>query len=271
MIGHPPPGDRSDPSRHSLARWGAGLALSASLSLCFIVMSLYQLTGEAAAKPALRDALNALVEGDAVIARNYDDLRARAEAAEPAASLEIRDYPIAIPLSGEEVLVATREDISAILLERGTERLYDDGTGVLRDDDAGLAGRFTAAGAADEFLGFLRSGVHVKLGVLTLVLAGISVGLAMVLAMLCHGFGRAVAIGAAVLVASLPLLLGGLAAYAYARASGDAGGEYLRREFMQIVKDLAWLPVRNGIAIALVGAAVVAAGAVSARITGARG
>jgi hypothetical protein len=252
-------------------RWAAGLALTVALALTFVAVSLFQLTGETAAKPALRDALNALVEGDGVVARNYEDLRARAEASKPGETLQLRDYPIAIDLSREEVLAASQDDITRTLLDRGVDRLYDDGTSALRDDESsGGAGRFTAAGTVGEFMGFLRSGVHVILAVLTLVLAGISVVLAIILAGFCRGFGRAVALGAAVLVASLPLFLGGIASYLYARSSVDADGEYLRQEFMQIAQDLAWLPVRNGLAFMLVGAAVMLVGAAWARFADAR-
>ncbi len=252
-------------------RWAAGLALSAALALTFIVASLFQLTGETMARPALRDALNALVEGDALVARNYDDLRGRAEASNRGDTLELRDYPIAIPLSREEVLASSQDDIRRLLLERGVERLYDDGTSVLRDDTASVgAGRFTAAGTVGELLGFLTRDVHAILGVLTLVLAGISVILAIVLAGICRGFGRAMALGAATLVASLPLLLGGSAASLYARASADADSEYLRHEFLQIAQDLAGLPVRNGMVLLLGGAAVLIAGVACARISDAR-
>jgi hypothetical protein len=257
--------------RPAAGRWVAGLALSAVLAVTFIALSLFQITGETMARPALRDALNALVEGDAIVARNYEDLRGRAEASQPGELLELRDYPIAIALSREDVLASSQDDIRRLLLNGGVDRMYDDGTSVLRDDEfSGTAGRFTAAGTVGQFLGFLRRDVHAILGVLTLVLAGISVILAIVLAGLCRGFGRAVALGAATLVASLPLLLGGSAAWLYARASANADSEYLRHEFLRIAQDLAGLPVRNGIVLLLAGAAVLIVGAACARTTDAR-
>jgi hypothetical protein len=252
-------------------RWAVGLALAASAAATFIALSLWQLTDAGTAKPALRDALHALVEGDAVVARNYDDLRARAEATQSGDTLELRDYPVAVPLSREEVLASSQADITITMLDRGVEALYDDGAGAFRDENSGAdPGRFTAAGAVGEFMGFLRGDVHAILGVLALVLAGISVVLAIMLAALCRGFGRAVALGAVTLVASLPLLLGGIAAHLYARASADGGSEYVRREFMQIAQDLAWLPVRNGLALVALGAAVMVAGSVCARIADGR-
>ena len=248
------------------------LALTGVLALTFIALSLWQLTGETTAKPALRDALNALAEGDGVVVRNYDDLRSRAEASQAGETLELRDYPVSIELDRDEVLASSQSDIRATLLARGVDRLYDDGTDVLRADGAeDGAGRFTAAGAVGELMGFLTDDVHAILGWLTLVLAGISVALAIALTGLCREFGRAVALGAATFAASIPLLLGSLAFYLYARSSADGDSEYLRHEFMLIARDLAWLPVRNGLAFMLVGAVLLIAGAVCARIADARG
>lgn len=245
--------------------------MSVALALAFTGLSLYQLTDEDTAKPALRDALNALVEGDAVVARNYEDLRSRAEASQPGDVLELRDYPIALPMSRDDVLAASESDITGILLERGVDALYDDGTDALRDEGASDgAGRFTAAGAVGTGMGFLRGDVHAILGVLTLVLAGVSVVLAIILVVLCRRFGRAVALGAAAFVASMPLLLGGVMVHASARSAADGDGEYVRREFMVIAQDLSWLPVRNGFALMAAAAAVLIAGAVCARISDAR-
>jgi hypothetical protein len=246
------------------------LALSGVLAFTFMAFSLFQLTGDTTARPALRDALNALVEGDGVVARNYEDLVARAEASQPDDTLELRDYPISIPLSPEEVLASSQDDINATLLERGVDRLYDEGTDAFRDDGGDGAGRFTAAGAAGSLLGFLTDDVHVMLGVLTLVLAGISVALAIALVAVCRGFGRMTACGAATIAASLPLLLVGLLAYVSARSEADAEDEYVRHELMLIAEDLAWLPVRNGLAFMLVGAALLISGAVCARLSDAR-
>src|SRR5262245_43561108 len=138
-------------------RWGVALALTACLALTYIALSLWQITGARTAKPALRDALNALTEGDSVSARNYDDLRARADATQPGSTLEMRDYPVSVPLTREEVLSSNQSDITRTLLHRGADVLYERGTDALRGEGStGGAGRFTAAGAIGHVIGFLR-------------------------------------------------------------------------------------------------------------------
>jgi hypothetical protein len=248
------------------AKWALGLALVAALTLTLVSLQLFQFTSESASRPALRRALNALVEGDAIIERNYPDLRARAEAAQPDDVLELRDYPISIPLTRDEVLASDEKSLRSLLLDRGVERMYDEGTGVLRDGSSGAGGRFTAAGVVDESLGFLRSPVHGILAAVTLVLAGISALAASALVAVCRGFGRPLAAGVALTLASLPLVIGGLVMRAYASAAADADGEYLRSELMDVVASLAWAPLRNGLALTATGAAIVVIAAAGARL-----
>jgi hypothetical protein len=263
------PSVRAQASPRRAAKWAAALALVVVLGLTLVSLQLFQLTSESVSRPALRQALNALVEGDAVIERNYEDLRARAEASQPGDTLELRDYPVAVPLTRDEVLASTPESLRVILLDRAVERMYDDGTGVLRDGTGNGAGRFTAAGLVDEFLSFLRSSVHGTLAVVTLILAGLSVVASIALIALCRGFGRIVAVGAVITVASLPVLVGGLITRAYAGTSSDSS-EYLRSELMDVAESLSWIALRNGAALCAIGLVVLIAGVAAARLSGAR-
>jgi hypothetical protein len=251
--------------RTRLGPWGAGLALSLVLALTFLSLQAFQITSEGVSRPALRRALNALVEGDAIIERNYEDLRGRAEAAPEGETLQLRDYPVAVSLTREEVLDSTPESIRLLLLDRAAGELYDDGTGVLRDGGA-TGGRFTAAGLIDDALGFLRSRVHGTLAVVTVVLAVASAALAVALVAACRGFGRLVALGIVTVIASLPLLAGGAGSRAYASAASD-DGEYVRAELMDIAASLSLLPLRNGAALVVLGLVVLVAGATAARLS----
>ncbi len=252
-------------------KWAAALALVLVLGMALISLQLFQLTSRSTSEPALRRALNALVEGDGIIERNYDDLRVRAEASQPGETLLLRDYPVAIPLTREEVLASSKDSLRRVLLDRASERMYDGGTSVLRGDRAsGSAGRFTSAGVVDESLGFLRARVHGILALLTFALMAAGALLAFVLAAFCRGFGRFVGVGAALVAASAPLLLSGLSIGLYARASAGAEDEYLQVELFEIAASLAWLPVRNGAAFVLFGAAMLAVGAICARLADGR-
>jgi hypothetical protein len=261
------PAVRAEASPRRAAKWGAALAVVVLLALTLVSLQLFQLTSESVSRPALRRAINALVEGDAVIQRNYEDLRARAEASQSGDTLELRDYPVSVPLTRDEVLASTPDTLRVLLLDRAVERMYEDGTGVLREGNGGAAGRFTAAGFVDESLSFLRSPVHGTLAVVTLILAGLSVVASIVLIALCRGFGRIVAVGAVMTIASLPVLVGGLITRAYA-ATSSGSSEYLRSELMDVAENLSWIALRNGAALCAIGLVVLIIGVAAARLSG---
>lgn len=253
-------------TRAGAGTWAAAFALIAALALTLISLQLFQFTSRSTADPALRRALNALVEGNALVDRNYADLQARAQASQAGDVLELRDYPVSVPLTRDEALSNSKPELRQLLLDRAVERMYQDGSGALRSEDgAASPGRFTSAGLVGRSIGFLRDGVHGMLAVLTLILAVVSLLVAAVLVAHCRGFGRAVAVGACVASASLPLLLAGLASRAYATVPANTNGEYLRGELMRIAAQLSWAPVRNGLAVFVLGTAILALGAIAAR------
>lgn len=270
------PHDHEDDDRHSalwrnVGKWGVALALF--LSLCALLISLlaFQLTAEGPAKRTLRRAIAATTEIDTLIERNYDDFQARAAELEDGDVIELRDYPISVPLTPGEARGISRDELRDVLLDRSADRVYDEGTGVLRDDEAsGRVGRFTAAGVMRSSLGLLRDSVHDAFGVLTYVLAALCLVLAGMLAWACRGFGRMTSVGATLLLAATPLLLAGIGARFYMRIASDADTEYLERELLEIGQGLAWVPIRNGAAFTALGAVILVLGFALARWSDAR-
>ena len=249
------------------SQWLLGFLLVAAIAALFLALQLFQATSEGPAKQALRRSTAAVTEIDALIERNYDDLQRRAEASQRGESLQLSGYPIEVPLDREEALGISKDDLRQVLLDRSTDLMYSKGTSVFRDPDQATsdAGPFTAAGAVDNALGLLRNGVHDIVAVLTVALAALCIALALALAAACRGFGRLTAIGAAVLTASLPLLLISLAVRAYMGNADGEGTEYIERELLSIGESLAWIPVRNGIAFTALGAILLLAGVVFGR------
>lgn len=260
-----------DGARGGPGRVGVAILLVLAVGVMLISLTLYQLTAEGPAKDAHRRAVAALTEIDALIDGQYDDLQTRAESAQPGESLQLRDFPLAIELRPDEVRGASRDDLRRTVLARSADRLYDDGTGALREtaeatDDAGY---FSAAGFTDTFLGFLTRRNHAILAVLTFVTASICATLAAWLASLCRGFARLAAVAGALLVASLPIVLAGVLLRLSARSGGDT--EYIERELLEIAESLAWAPIRNGLAFTALGALLLIVGVACAAWTDRRG
>lgn len=250
-----------------LGKWGAAAALFFAINALIVVLSLYQMTAEGTAKHALRRAVAALTEIDALIERDYDDLQQRAASVEADERVRLAEFPLDVSFAPREVEAASRDTLRSMLLDRSDDVLYDDGTDALRAADGADPGSFSAAGLVDGWLGFLRARNHAITGVLTLVMAAICVVLAGLLAGACRGFGRIAAVGATVLAGALPALSGAAILRLYIALASDADTEYTQRELLEIGEALAWIPLRNGIAFAALGATLLVAGTACAVLT----
>lgn len=265
--------ERGDAIWRGFLKWITAFAFFLAMLALLASLMLFQLTAEGTAKQALRRSAAALTEIDPLIDRQYDDLQQRAAAAGPDDTIELRDFPIAVPLRAADVRGASREDIRDAVLSRSADRLYASGTAPLRESaqSKGGVGDFSASGVTDKALGFLRSRNHDILAVLTFVLAVICLALGLALARLCRGFGRVASVGAVVFTASVPVVIAGIGARFYMRIISQGDTEYLEREFLEIGRGLAWVPIRDGAAFVVLGLVLLVVGTASARWADRRG
>lgn len=248
------------------ARWAVALLLLLSLGATFTALVLFQATSAGTSEQALRRAVAALSEVDVLVDRNYQSLQEQAATAAPGDQFQLADFPLAVPLTRGEVLGSSKTQLRDLLLNRSADLMYRDGTAPLHSTPGTSVsvGAFTAGGVTDRGLGFLTAGHHDILRVLTLVLAAVSGLLCVALAALCRGFGRLWSVGAVVLAAALPVLAGGAGARVYIRFASGRQTEYLQREFLAIGRGLAWIPIRDGLACAALGAIVLGIGGAGA-------
>ncbi|HYM15881.1 MAG TPA: hypothetical protein VEZ14_09995 [Dehalococcoidia bacterium] len=257
--------ERAGASR-GIAKWSVALVFFVALTALLASMQLYQVTAAGPAKATLRRSVAALSEIDPLLDRNYDALRTQASSAAPGNTVRLRDFPIDVPLTRDEVLTSSKQQLRDLLLNRAADAMYAHGSGVLRESDVRTqsVGAFSVGGITTDGLGFLRSRNHSALGVATLVLAALCVMLATGLALLCRGFGRLGSIGAVVLAAGAPMLLAGIGARFYMRIVSGSQTEYLQHAFLSIGQALAWIPIRDGLAFTALGAALVGLGVAGA-------
>ena len=190
------------------------------------------------ARDSLTRSTAALTEIDALLDQHYDDLRTRAEAAKPGEMLLLDDYPITIELSPDDVLRQSRDELRVSILDRSADRLYDDGTGVLRDTTKGQGdiGTFSVAGITDNALGVLTSSSHTRFAIAMAVLLAIAMALIATTAAACRGWGRIGAVGLVLLLASLAVAGTGLVVTLYANAADGSANEHLRQELMAVIE-----------------------------------
>ncbi len=247
--------------RRSVAKWMLGFLAWVALLGALSALVLFQITAESPAKQSLRRATAALTEIDASLARHYDDMQTQAEAAPPGSVVVFTDYPIAIELTREEVLGVPQEELRILILDRSADRLYEDGTGVLREsaEDAGDLGLFSVAGFTDRALGLLTQDTHRLAAIATLVLTAIAVGLMAAAVLAARSWGRLITAGVIVVLAGAALAVGAAIVSAYSSSQVDVG-EYLRVELFGITKDHAMVAIRTGAGFAIAGALVTAVG-----------
>jgi len=254
--------DSSPDFWRNAGKWAVALAFFVALAALLASLQLFQVTSEGAAKRTLRRAVAALTEIDPLLDRNYDDLRQRAATAAPDETVRLRDYPLDIALTPDEVRGVPKDRIRDLLLDRSADLMYSRGTAPLRTANGRTqgVGLFTVGGLTDHGLGFLTKHRHDTLGVLTFALAALCLVLGITLAALCRGFGRLASVGAVTLMASIPLLFAGIGARFYMRIVSEGNSEYIQHEFLEIGQGLAWIPIRDGMAFTVVGAVFLAAG-----------
>jgi hypothetical protein len=253
----------------NVAKWAVALALCITLSGFLATLQLFQITSDGASHRTLRRAIAVVSEIDVLLDRDYADLRQRAESVGANETLELQDYPLSVRLTPEEVLGQSRDDLRETLLDRGADAMYEDGTDAMRSEaSTGDVGVFSFGGSIDRALDLLREDVHIALGVVMVVLGVISLVLAAALALVTRGFGRLAALAAVALASSTLLLLLALVVRLGLETAG--GSEYVRAEFRDIARELAWLPIRNGIILVGLTAFVTAIAAIAARVTDAR-
>jgi hypothetical protein len=253
-------------SGRNVAKWIVALALFFSLLAFFAMLQVFQITSEGASKRTLERSLAVISEIDVLLDRHYDDLRERADAVQPNEALELEDFPVSVPLAPEEVQTQSRDELRQTLLKRGADVMYDDGTGALRDEaSTGDVGVFSVGGSIDRALDLLREDVHTVSGIAMTAMGVISLLLAVALAAATRGFGRVVAIGSVALAAAVTLFLVALLGWVSLETSG--GSEYVRVEFTDIFREVAWLPLRNSAILVAVAAFVTSMGVIAARVT----
>ncbi len=252
-----------DPIAWRSARWAIALLLLVSLGATLTALVLFQATSEGTSTRSLRRSVAALSEIDVLLDRNYDSLRTEASNGVPGDTFQLADFPIAVQLTRDEVLGSSKAQLRDLLLDRSADIMYSDGTAPLRTTPGASTGvgPFTAGGVTDRGLGFLTRSHHDMLRVLTLVLAAVSGLLCVALATLCRGFARLASVGAVVLAASLPLLAVGAILRLYIHFASGSQTEYLQREFLAIGRGLAWIPIRDGLALAALGSVALVLGA----------
>lgn len=252
--------------RHHIPQAATALGLAMALLALFFALNLLQLTAPGPAHRILRRAVASLTEIDSLLAVHGPALRRQADA-DPDEPLSLPDYPLDVSLSPQEARQSPAE-VRDLLLDRSAEEVYQGGSAAFREEgQPGSAPLLSLRRAVGAGLGFLTAGNHDALRLTTLVLAVLCAALSGALVLLTRGYSRLTGLGAAVAVASLAFLLLAAAVRLALGLAGLATDDYITVELLDLAKETAWLPARNGVALGGLGLALLALGLAGERLS----
>jgi hypothetical protein len=253
--------NKPQPSQASF-RLGSLLAVVTFLLLSSLALS--NVTEEGPAKRSLEHGVAILTEIDGLLGAEYAELRERAAATSGDERVALIDFPIDISFTPDEVLSRDQDEFRALLLERSSDQLYDNGASTLQTGSGGGPSLLSAEGLLRRGMDILRPTPHRVFFTTTVVLAVITAGLAVAIAIATGGYGRLSAISLSVLLGSAFFLTLSIGVRLLIGLANAATGDYLWNNLLDLYGQLTWAAIRNG--LIFTGAAGVAlAGSVTLR------
>jgi hypothetical protein len=245
-------------------QWLFGSLLAVFLIGFFLAINGMQLTSSGTAQRILSRATADLTEIDALLPTIQADLVEAAEASEED-TVVVPHFPIAVELPREEAATISTAELRSLLLSEAAEAIYKDGMSVwaLADPEAEQhIDILSPEGGVHRGLGFLSDDNHQALRIAAIVLGLLSLALAGLFLISTQGMGRIVALGAALLGAAVPSLLGAVAVRFAFRTASEDQEDYLLMRLLDLGNDAAWLTLRNYTILTLVGLGLVLVGLV---------
>ncbi len=256
-------GSSSDRRKRTL-----GILLAGTIGLMLCALALSNITEEGPATRSIARSLAILTEVDGFLDAEYAELRERANATTD--DVALTDFPVAVSFTPEEVLATDQAGFRELLLARSAQRVYDDGSSVLREGRQDRAGFFSTEHVLRRGLEVLRPTPHRMFFGLTVALAFAAFFLAIRLGLVASGYGRLLAIGLSVFLIAIPFLALAIGVRFALRVATDGADDYLTQEFLQLGQEMAWAPIRNGMIFSTGGAVLLGAGSILARWSDAR-
>lgn len=247
-------------------QWLFATLLAVSLIGLFFVINALQLTEHDTAQRVLARAVADLTEVDALLPTIQDDLAEEAATTEePTVTVPL--FPIPVELSQDEASTLSKPESTAELRSRlvgeAAEAIYEDGMSVFALGDPEAEQEidiFSPEGGIRRGLDLLSENNHNALRIAAIVLGLTSIVLGGLVLLSTAGFGRVVAIGAAVLGAAVPSLVTAVAVRFVFRSAREDQSDYLLFRLFDLGNDATWLPLRNYTIITLVGLVLVLVG-----------
>jgi hypothetical protein len=264
----------------AVSQWLIGVALAVLLTLFFVAISAVQLSSEGTGQRLLRRSVAVSTQIDAVLPDLQVALRERAREGS-GETVRVPDFPVPVDLTREEALRLEGPALRERILSEASDRLYEDGMSAWSagDPDARQSiETISVPGALKRGLGLITAANHDRMIIAAAVLGVLSAMCAALLAASVRSWGRLVALGAATIVAALPLLAAAVAVRFAFRTAQEEADPFVWG-LLELGVEAMWVPIRNYLALTVLGLTVLlltlvciwAGSRLSPRSPGARG
>ncbi len=264
----------------AVSQWLIGVALVVLLTLFFVAISAVQLSSEGTGQRLLRRSVAVSTDIDAVLPDLQTALRERAREGS-GETVRVPDFPVPVDLTREEALELEGPALRERILSEASDRLYADGmsTWSAADPDARQSiETISVPGALKRGLGLITAANHDRMVIAAVVLGVLSAMCAALLLASVRSWGRLVALGAAAIVAALPLLAAAVAVRFAFRTAQEEADPFVWG-LLELGVEAMWVPIRNYLALTVLGFTVLlltlvfiwAGSRLSPRSAGARG
>lgn len=256
--------DLADPFVRVASQWFLALLLVVALTALFVAINAVQLTSSATGQRLLRRAVATLTDIDAALPHIHSDLLEEAAAGAPGDMVRVPGFPIPVEIPVAEAATLSQAELRARLLEESARQAYAQGMAVLAAADPEAQDQrnielISTAGVIDRGLGLITSSNQTRFRIAVAVAGGLSAALAGLLLAALRSYGRLLASGAVILAACLPALAAAVALRFGFRTAQD-GADPFTYNLLELGVDAMWVPIRNYIALAALGAALLALG-----------
>jgi hypothetical protein len=253
------------PARERFSHYdhGGGSDLGAFAFIAFLAIALFLLVlsvscAQATSRPRAMDRLEAgiatLTEIDLVIEEHRDELREIVNATDDR-TVPIPGYPLEIQLTRDEALNASNEQLRDIVLSRSAQLVYDEGVGTFDRTGSQSLGTFSSEGMLRTLVGQLSETTNRRAEIASLVLLALTAIAALSVVLRSEGLRKVRNLGIGALGAAIPgLLVVGFGRFVVGQVGSD---DAFVHELRDIIDDLAAVPFRNFVVVAILGAFLV--------------
>ena len=263
--GRLPPSPNPDFSRfehrssnlRSKATWFIGFLLIVFTTLWMATLSSSQATNPEIALPAQERGTDILFNVDELLEFRAEEIAS----AEPSATggVKVPGFLVqGVELTIQEAQHGDREEMRSALLRRSARMLYEHGLEPLRphDDPQVDTVVFSTPGGARNVIELMSSSNHKNAKRFLQPTSWLVIILSTALLFLGQGFSRFIGMAVAMMVSGALILLATLLLM-FTIAFIGSDGTFVANEFSKILKEVAWVPGRNGIVLLAAGLVIL--------------